>query len=107
MDAVEGSGEDEHFVGGEVVEGGGRGGGLGLCRGWGGGGGSRGAVLRGDEVAVVEEGAGFADYEEGEDWPVGVKRGGLVGWLVGWDVGRGGGVGGGWGGTWGRSYTAG
>jgi hypothetical protein len=32
---------------------------------------------------VVEEGAGFADYEEREDWPVRVRRGGLVGWLNG------------------------
>lgn len=47
MDAVEGSGEDEGVVGGEVLEAGGEG-------------------------AVVDQAAGFVDYEEGEDDPVGV-----------------------------------
>ena len=46
MDAVESSGEDEGVVGGEVLEA------------WG-------------EGAVVDEAAGFVDYEEGEDDPVG------------------------------------
>lgn len=51
MDAVEGSGEDQGVVGAEVLEAGGEG-------------------------AVVDEAAGFVDYEEGEDDP------GLV--LVSW-----------------------
>lgn len=75
MDAVEGSREDEHFVGGEVVERGGA-----CCwRSWGGGG--RGGVLRRDEVSVVEERAGFGDDEEGEDGPV--RRVRLKGWRGG------------------------
>lgn len=44
MDAVEGSGEDQGVVGAEVLEAGGEG-------------------------AVVDEAAGFVDYEEGEDDP--------------------------------------
>jgi hypothetical protein len=40
-------------------------------------------VLSGDEVAVVEEGAGFGDDQEGEDWPVSeVGRWLVLGWFA-------------------------
>ena len=72
MHAVEGAGEDEVVVGGEgggarEAEGTG-------CWGWVlGGGGCEGVGSRGGESAVVDEGAGFGDYEEGENRHGGVE----------------------------------
>ena len=63
MDAVEGAGEDEVVV---CREGGGAGEAEGTgCGGWSGGGEGGGGGDR--ECPVVDERAGFGDYEEGED----------------------------------------